>query len=172
MCSVSYRQHSCSQYPTDIACKVPMELKPYILPGVSPIATLKTIRSVGLGRLDRKTSAPATSPALTPALLLHKPPSATVSTDWKCHSQRHPSSRPRTRSGPRSHPRLLSPEHRACCRLSIALAATRSFPSITREKSRCMRHEPQERYILVLFIDLKRKCNEKDGVTSVNKWMI
>ena len=168
MSLVSYVQHSSSQYPTDIACKVQMELKPSTLPGASPLATPKTIRSVGLGRLDCKTSAPATTPALAPAALLPTPPSARVSTDWKCHSQRHPCSRPRTRSYPRSHSRHLSPDCRASCRLSIALAHTRSVPSVSRKKSRSMRHEPQEHEVLVLFIDRKQKCNEKEGATTVN----
>ena len=129
----SYVQHYSRQHSTRIACKVQMELKPRHHPVLLPLlATPKTILSVGLGRLDCKTSAPA----LDPAALLPTPPSARVSTSWKRHSQRHPCSRPRTRSCPRSHPRLLSPDCRSCCRLSIiALATIRSVSSITRKIS-------------------------------------
>ena len=43
-----------------------MELKPSTLPCASPLATPKTIRPVGLGTLDCKTSAPAATPAPAP----------------------------------------------------------------------------------------------------------
>ena len=80
---VLFHKYSILAYPTDIGCKVQMELKPSTLPGASPLATPKTIRSVGLNELDYKTSAPATTPALAPAALLPTPPFARVSTDGK-----------------------------------------------------------------------------------------